>query len=69
MEKESKSDKDESEKELSKLKNFLDKEFLHEMQHAPVTGFSYVGHQALFTHPIYCPDHLVAVPTPPPDQR
>ncbi|AYL97563.1 hypothetical protein [Mucilaginibacter celer] len=67
IEKESKNDKEEAEKEQFKLKDAFDKEYLYLSHHAPVIGLDDVALHNLFLHPIYSPDHLAAVPTPPPD--
>lgn len=69
IEKESKNDKDESEKEFFKLKSFIDKDFFHLSPEALIASSSDIKNIALFTHPIYCPDHLATVHTPPPDKH
>ncbi|RYE17973.1 MAG: hypothetical protein EOP42_31410 [Sphingobacteriaceae bacterium] len=69
FEKDTKSDKEDSDKDGSKDKKSFDEDFVYCLQHLSVASITCINAKLCFKQPLYYPDHCITVHTPPPDSR
>lgn len=68
LDKDNKSDKDDSDKDTSKDKKSFSEDFVCYIQNTETITPAWIGEKLHFKQPLYLPDYYTIVQTPPPDR-